>query len=92
MIRLLRACLHYTKYCMLELFDLALGQRIKAPSFDLNVEPLNSLDVDERSTQVVKVADAQHHAQLLATFFYGQLIRVYSCKCNETAGHIKEAQ
>ena len=31
-------------------------------------EPLDSLDVDERPPPVVKGADAQHHAYLLATF------------------------
>ena len=57
------------KYCMSELVDMALGQRIEPPSFDLNAKPLDSLDVDERPPPIVKLADAQHHAQLLATFF-----------------------
>jgi hypothetical protein len=42
---------------------MALGQRITPPKFDLNVEPLNSLDVDERPPHVVKSANAQHHDQ-----------------------------
>ena len=34
--------------CILShLVDMALGQRIKSPSFDLNAEPLDSLDVDK---------------------------------------------
>ena len=32
--------------------------------------PQFSLDVDERPPPIVKLADAQHHAQLLATFFF----------------------
>ena len=38
-------------------------------SFDRNAKPLDSLDVDERPPLVVKLAIAQHHAQLLATTF-----------------------
>ena len=34
----------------------------------LNAEPFDSLDVDERRPPFVKLTDAQHHAQLLATF------------------------
>ena len=33
------------------------------------MRPLDSLDVDERPPPTIKLADAQHHAQLLATFF-----------------------
>ena len=33
---------------ILELVDMALGQRIKPPSFDLNAKPLDYLHVDER--------------------------------------------
>jgi hypothetical protein len=33
---------------MSKLVDMALGQRIKPPRFDLNAKPLDSLDVDER--------------------------------------------
>jgi hypothetical protein len=39
---------------LLGLVDMALGQRIQPPSFDLNVEPLDSLDVDERPALIVK--------------------------------------
>ena len=53
------------EYCMLELVDMALGHRIKPPGFDLKVEPLDSLDVDERPIPIVKLANAQ----LWATFF-----------------------
>ena len=74
------------EYCMLELVDMALGHRIEPPSSDLNAKPLNSSDVDKRLALIVKLTDAQHHAQLLATF-YGQPIKVYSCKCNKIASH-----
>lgn len=47
---------------------MALGQRIEPLSFDLNVEPLDSLDVDERAPPIMKLAYDQHHAQLLTTF------------------------
>ena len=52
-----------------ELVDMAWGERIEPPRFDLNAEALDSLDVDERPLPIVKVAYVQHHAQLLATFF-----------------------
>ena len=48
---------------------MALAQRIKPPSSNLNAESLHSLDVDERPPPIVKLVDAQHHAKLLATFF-----------------------
>ena len=35
-------------YCMSELVDMALGQRIEPASLDLTVETVNPLDVDER--------------------------------------------
>jgi hypothetical protein len=38
------------EYCMLELVDLVLGQRIEPLSFDLNAKPLDILDLDDRST------------------------------------------
>ena len=41
---------------------MALGQRIRPPSFDLNVEPLDTLDIDERPPPIMKLAIAQHHA------------------------------
>ena len=41
---------------------------IKPPSFDLNAKPLDSLDVNEKPPPIVKLADAQHLAQMLATF------------------------
>lgn len=56
------------EYCMTKLVDMALGHKIDTPSFDLIVGPLNSLDVDESPSHVVKLADAQHHVQLLGTF------------------------
>ena len=40
---------------------------------------------------IVKLADAQHHAQWLATF-YRQPIKFYSWKNDEIARHTKEAQ
>ena len=55
------------EYCMLELLDTALGQRIKPTSFNLNAKPLHPLEVDERPPPIVKLVDAQHHAQLLDT-------------------------
>ena len=38
---------------MSKLVDMALEQRIKPPSFDLNAEPLDTLDFDERSPPIV---------------------------------------
>jgi hypothetical protein len=57
------------EYCMAELVDMALGQRIKLISLDQTVETVNPLDVDERPPPIVKLTDAQQHAQLLDTFF-----------------------
>jgi hypothetical protein len=57
------------EYCMLELVDMALGQRIEPLSFDLNAKPLDSLDIDERPPPIVKLTNAQHLVQLLAIFF-----------------------
>jgi hypothetical protein len=57
------------EYCMSELVDKALGQRIEPASLDLTVETVNPLDVDERPPPTVKLTDAQQYAQLLATFF-----------------------
>ena len=57
------------KFCMSKLVDMALGQRVETPRFDLNAKPLDSLDVDERPPPIVKLANAQHHAQLFAKFF-----------------------
>ena len=58
------------EYCMLELVDMALGHRIEPPSSGLNAKPLNSSDVDKRHALSEKLTDAQHHAQLLATFLW----------------------
>jgi hypothetical protein len=57
------------EYCMSELVDKALGQRIEPTSLDLTGETENPLDVDERPPPIVKLTDAQQYAQLLATFF-----------------------
>jgi NADH/NAD ratio-sensing transcriptional regulator Rex len=61
------------EYCMSELVDMALGQRIEPASLDLTIETVNPLDVDERPPPIVKLTDAQQHAQqhaqLLVTFF-----------------------
>jgi hypothetical protein len=57
------------EYCMLELVDMALGQRIEPTSLDLIAETVNPLDIDERPPPNVKLTDAQQHAHLLATFF-----------------------
>jgi hypothetical protein len=57
------------KYCMSELVDMALGQRIEPASLDLIAETVNPLDIDERTPPNVKLTDAQQHAQLLATLF-----------------------
>ena len=65
------------EYCMSELVDMALGQRKEPPSFDLNEEPSNSLDVDERPPPIMRSTYA-HQTQLLATFFDEQPIRVCS--------------
>ena len=77
---------------MSELVDMSLGQRIKPSSLDLSAKPFNPLDVDERPPPIVKLVNAQHHAQLLATVLVDNPFRVYSCIPNETASHIGEAQ
>jgi hypothetical protein len=71
--------------------DIALGHIIRPPGFDLNAEPLESLDVNKRPPHIVKLENAQHHAQLLAIIFLWQPIRVYSCRRHETADHIRGA-
>jgi hypothetical protein len=57
------------EYCMSELVDMALGQIIEPASLYLIAKTVNPLDVDERPSPIVKLTDAQQHAQLLATFF-----------------------
>ena len=58
--------------CILsKLVGIAMGQKTKSPSFDLNAKLLDSLDVDERPSPIVKLVDAQHHAQMLAKMVYG---------------------
>ena len=57
------------EYCMSELVDIALGQRIEPTSLNFTTETVNPLDVDERPPPIVKLMDVQQHAQLLATFF-----------------------
>ena len=52
-----------------KLVDMALGHIKKPPSFDLDAKPLNSLDVHEKPPPIVKLANAQHPAQLSTTFF-----------------------
>ena len=49
---------------------MALGQRLTPPRFDFNAKSLDSLDVDERPSPIVKMMDAQQHAHILATFFW----------------------
>ena len=73
---------------------MALGQKTKPPSFDHNAKHLECLDVDERPPPRMKLADAQHHAQLLATFCFMDkpIIGIYSCIHNETAWHVGEAR
>ena len=39
-----------------------------------DANPLDTLDIDERPPPIVKLADVQPRAQLLATTFYGQPI------------------
>lgn len=69
---------------MSKLANMALGQRIEPPNFDLYIEPLDFLlDIGEKPLPNVKLGGAQHHPQLLATFFYEQPIRVESCIHNE---------
>ena len=83
------------EYCMSELVDMAFGQRMQPTSLgtlDLTAETVNPLDVDERPPPIVKLTDAQQHAQLLATFFYGQFIRLHSRESGEIAGHVRETQ
>ena len=46
------------EYCMSELVDMVLGQRIEPLSCDLNAKPLDSLDVDERPQLILKVTNA----------------------------------
>ena len=62
------------EYCMSKLVDMAFGRRKEPLGFDLNEEPLDSLNVDERSPSVVKLINAQPHAQVLVAFFNVQPI------------------
>ena len=55
---------------MSKLVDMALGQIIKPDSLDITFETVNLLDVDQRPPPIVKLTDAQQHAQLLATFLW----------------------
>ena len=48
---------------------MTLGHRIEPITYDLNAKCLVSLDVDDRPPPIMKLAHAQHHTQLLATFF-----------------------
>jgi hypothetical protein len=50
------------EYCMSELVDKALGQRIEPISLDIAAETVNPLDVDERPPSIVKLTDAQQYA------------------------------
>jgi hypothetical protein len=56
------------EYCMSKLVDMASGQRIEPTSLDLTAETVNPVDVDERPPPILKLTDAQQHAQLLATY------------------------
>ena len=47
---------------MSKLVDVALGHILEPPYFDLNGEPLDSLDVNERLPLIMKLADARHYA------------------------------
>ena len=53
-----------TRYCMSKLVQMTLVERIEPPSFDLDAEPLDSLDADDKPPPIVKLRDAQHHVQL----------------------------
>jgi hypothetical protein len=55
---------------MLELVDMALGQRIEPTGLDLTAETVNPMDVDERPSPIVKMMDAQQHAHILATVLW----------------------
>ena len=48
---------------------MALGHIIEPPSFDLAAKPLDFLDMHVKPPPIVKLANAQHHAQLSTTFF-----------------------
>ena len=68
-------------------------QRIKPPSFDLNVEPLDSLDVDERPPLTGKLAKSQHHAQFLVTIFMNNQLQFATCaNVIKSMSHVREAQ
>lgn len=49
--------------CMSKLVDMFLGQRIQPPDINLDIEPLHCLDVDDKPPRIMKLANAQHHAQ-----------------------------
>ena len=70
-----------------------LGQRIEPPSFDLNAEPLHSLDVDKRPPLIVTLANAQHHSQLFVAFVTNNPFE-FTTHANviKSASHIIEAQ
>ena len=49
------------------------------------------LDVDERPPPILRLVDAQHHTQLLATFLMDNPFELTPIR-NETTSHIGEAQ
>ena len=65
-------------------FIYGLGWKREPPSFDLNIELLDPLDVGEGVPLVMKLANAQHQSSIVSYVFYGHPIRVHSFKCNET--------
>jgi hypothetical protein len=82
------------EYCMSELVDKALGQRIEPASLDLTAETVNPLDVDERPPPIVNVETdgCSTICSAISYIFYGQFIRLHSRIYDEIAGHIREAQ
>ena len=78
--------------CMSKLVNMALGQRIEPLVLTLMQSPWIPVNVDERPPPIVNMADGQHHAQLITTFFYGQSISVCSYIHDESSSHIRQAQ
>jgi hypothetical protein len=61
---------------------------MKPPSSDLNGEPLDSLDVDERPPLITKLAKCSTSCSIVTYIFYGEPTRVYSYKHIEIACHV----
>ena len=78
------------EYCMSKLIDMALGHRPEPHSFDLNVELLDSLDVDEKHVPILKLGRCSTLCSIISYVFFGHPIRIYTCIHDETTCHFKK--